>query len=271
MNKILCLALALIFPFYASANVFKANVNSGELVNQVIEITPGFATIIELPSDIESYALADQSIFQCVKIPPGMNKMTCKPLTSSPIETNLIITTADNEFNFIMRVGNPQAKQQYFKYQFINPLKKHEPQDYATTPVQDKHDNLLQGILNDFEYEKCGAREANHYLEFNCLQKIQIGTETFLRFKLLNRSASQTEVLKLSFVVQTLGGFTGLSIKGHSARETEFKLKTKILHAGEESLGVVSLPSVDIKENERLALYVYTNHGDKGDLMITRF
>jgi hypothetical protein len=271
MIKISCFILVIILPSLAFANVFKANINSGELVNQAIEIIPGYATIIELPSDIESYALADQSIFQCVKIPPGMNKMMCKPLIGSPVETNLIITTIDNEFNLIMRVGKVTSKQQYFKYQFINPHKKYDTQVYADAPRQNGSGNLLQGILDDFVYEKCVAKESSRYLEFDCLQKIQIGTETYLRFKLLNRSTSQTEVLKLSFVVQTLGGFTGLSIKGHSTRETEFKLKASILHAGEESFGVVSMPSIALKANERLALHVFTNYGDEGDLIITRF
>ena len=156
-----------------------------------------------------------------------------------------------------------------FKYVFFDQAQKQVTSDtgynagYADTPIIN---NIMDTILNDYQHNPCYDRVRNDYAELWCLETITLGTDRYLKFKLISRSKESFDVLKADLVVQTLGGFTGLSLKNETPSGVEQIIKNKNLRYNEETTGIVKLPNITINENQRVVLSVYTSRGKKGDL-----
>lgn len=278
MNKhalVLLINLILLFnPYriYAADNdhVRRIEISEGQTVTQEIVIAPGFAVMIEVPTELVSFSIADQTSFTCDKVPPDLNKILCKPLTSSPFTTNLIASTAKNEFNIILRADiNGDAHP--FKYVFydhaddkISALS----QELPTTIEAVSGNNLMDHLLDDYRHEKCSDRSSNQYAEIRCLEKIRIGTESYLRFQITSRARVSFNIVNVSAVIQTLGGFTGLNLKSESPAMTNYVIKTKNLRFGENVIGIVKIPDVAVSESQRAVLTIYTDLGKEADLIL---
>ena len=253
------------YSFADSKNVLDIDIKPNQVVTQEVKIAPGFAAIIEVPSAIISLAIADQSSFSCNKKEPENNKVLCKPLVTEKFSTNLIITTEHNEFNLILNIDD-LGKVNYFKYNFHDgslPIKS----DVAV--AEDRpNSNLMDNLLNDFKYSKCNFHIENDYAALKCVEKILVGTETYLKFSISSAYRSPLDIVKCSIAIQTLGGFTGLSLKTETPINTEYAIKTHDLRFGEITYGIVKLPKINVRKDQRMVLSVYTNLGKGSDLTL---
>lgn len=250
-----------------SAKVFTLKIKKGDTVSQDISVMPGFAVIIEFPSEIVApVAIPDRNSFACERKVPAYNSILCRPLTGENIATTAIITTENNEFILNLNVTNTKENT-YDKYVFIDPTQTKSEQDVTKSEIQD---NLLNILLKDFSYEPCSSKTANNYLQLNCLEKIQIGTDSYLKFSILNVGSSAIEIIKCGTIVQTLGGFTGLSLKSEVPQDTEYLLSQKNIHHGEKIFGVLKIPNLGVSSSQRLILHIYTNIGKDADIVLTK-
>jgi hypothetical protein len=56
-----------------------------------------------------------------------------------------------------------------------------------------------QELLNDFKISKCSNRAETEFAVLKCIEKVTIGTETYLRFQLSSKSHSAFHIVKCSF------------------------------------------------------------------------
>ena len=257
----------LLFPKYGNASVKKVKVSKGQVVTQQVTVTPGFAIMFEVPIEVVSFSIADQTSIACDKIPPDNNKLLCKPLTINDFSTNLIITTGNNEFNIILKISR-DGKEHPFKYVFYDLNQKASLSQIKNMPLGAKQSNILDQLLNDYTHEKCKDRNSNDYVEIRCLEKIKLGTDSYLKFKIFSRGKTAIKIVKCDVVLQTLGGFTGLTIKSETPYGTEQSIKKKTLSPNEETYGIIKIPNVTVKEDQQLVLSIYTDIGKEGDLMM---
>lgn len=262
---LLILGFLLMVPLVSQAKVLSRKVSKNQVVTQEVLLKPGFATMIEVPSEIDSYILSDKTLFTCSKIYPN-NRLTCKPLTEIPLSTNLIVTTADNEFNLILRIASNETNI-YFKYAFEN---RETPKKIAVSPVngeaQKPSGDTLNRLLYDFKYEKCWSKTSNEYLEFSCLEKVTLGHETFLKFVLKGKSRTPFSILNVNYIVKTFGGFTGLKLKDSRTIAAEYLLPHKNLSFQSEVRGIVKVPSISLRKNQKSFLTISTDMGRDADL-----
>jgi len=266
--RLIYIALVLVFlPKIGMASVENVKVSKGQVVTQQVTVTPGFAVMFEVPVEVVSFSIADQTSITCDKIPPDNNKILCKPLTINDFATNLIITTEHNEFNIILKISR-DGKEHPFKYVFYDSAQKASLAQVNNMPLETRQSNILDQLLNDYTHEKCKDRNANAYVEIRCLEKIRLGTDSYLKFKIISRGKAALKIVKCDVVLQTLGGFTGLTIKSETPYGTEQALKKKTLSPNEETFGIIKIPNVTVKEEQQLVLSVYTDIGKEGDLMM---
>lgn len=268
---VLCACFCLNVAQAETNTVLNINVSSNQVVTQEVKITPGFAAIIEVPSELLSLAIADQNSFACNKMPPENNKVLCKPLVADKnFTTNLIISTEHNEFNLIL-VIDELGKTNYFKYVFHDRLAPKDKSLAIQSEASEKprsNSNLMDNLLNNFQISKCSNRAETEFAVLKCLEKITIGTETYLRFQISSKSHSAFHIVKCSVVLQTLGGFTGLTLKNEAPVETAYVLKTQDLHFGELTNGVAKLSKVNAGKDQRIVFSVFTDLGQEGDLVL---
>lgn len=271
----LSFSAATLMPYLARANVETIAVRQGDVISKDISINPGFAVMFQFPQDVQALTLADQTAFACDKMPSDFSRILCKPLTQSPFMTNLVVSTAQNEFNLILNVDS-SGKKHPFKYVFTDgksvssykPIANRHQQNGSTSLPSS---NLLDLILDHYNTLSCRARGESSLLRFRCIEIIEVGTERYLRFSLTGIGSEPIKVLKMSLSSENLGGLTGLSISEESSIDIDFSLKQENLGRAEESLGVVKLPRIESSKGKRLGLVVMTDQGQKGDLRIYGF
>lgn len=269
-QSILLFLIFCICAFPALAGVVEVRVGKGQVVTQAAKITPGFAALFELPSEIVSLSIADQTTFTCSQIPPDKNKILCKALTSSPYATNMILTTDSNEFNIILSVDD-SGSENPFKYVFRDESQKSLPSGsmaFDDNTFKQPSTNILDQLLNDYSHDRCSSKASNSFAEIRCVEMIQLGTNAYLKFIIHSFSKTPFNVVNCDVVTQTLGGVTGLAIKKESPASTQYVLKSKNMRFGEESFGIIKIPNVNPNEDQRLILTIYTDLGKEGDLKL---
>lgn len=217
LARYLLLPVLLTMIYFISTKLVNAQtqeiqITKNQMITQAIQVNPGYATIIEFPETILSMTLADSNIFQCVPMLPSDRMITCKTLVRESYSTNLIVVTESNEFNLMMSVRS-QRGESPFKYSFHNPSLK--PKDQISPETNDHLDScdLLPSLLSDYKHQECKQKNINSYAEIICLEKISIGTDVFLKFRVGSKSKTKFVIINCYIAIQTLGGFTGLAIK----------------------------------------------------------
>jgi hypothetical protein len=248
------------------ANVRTIAVKDSQVLTEFIEINPGFAVLYQFPEDVLSLTLADQTAFACQKMPTETFKVLCKPLTQNQFSTNLVVTTASNEFNLIMSV-DPNGEKHPFKYVFQNPNKKIKLEEHRALKENVASQSLIQVLAERFEVDKCAKSQKSSALIFRCLNKISIGADHYLKFELESVTQEPVDIVKFSADEETIGGLTGLLIETGASTDLEFNLKETKLRYRDKISGIVKLPQSKASSNKRQCLHIMTN-SSRNDLRI---
>ena len=273
MSKILLIIPILLFvlpSFAGNHKVIKVNVKKGQVVTHKISVTPGFAVLLEVPDDIVSHVLTDPNVFSCVKNPPSYKKILCKPLLTKRFSTNLVVSTENNEFNFVL-VIDKLLMDNPFKYVFSNGSSYNKKTNFSAEKNMNSNSSMIHTLLEDYDHKVCRSKDSSHLLELECVERIKIGAETFIRFKLSSKAKEQVQVLNCAFVVRSYGGFTGLSLKESRPIPSQYRIKSDNLRFGEETYGIVKMPRASLNQGQKLSLAVFTDMTTNHSLELRRF
>jgi hypothetical protein len=257
--------------FARDANVFRLKVEKNQVIAQDVHVKPGKATIIEFPADVVGpIAIPDRSIFSCERKIPAYNAVICRPLVNYAVSTTAIVTTDNNEFILGLYVDDLTANQ-YDKYEFYYAGAKNKKQSRVDdiNPISDGTP-ILNSLLNDFKHDDCNHKKTNDYLSVSCTEKITLGTSSYIKFSISSQSRQRVAIINVSVVIQTLGGFTGLSLKEEMPVHVEYRLTHNELRYGETIYGVLKVPQIAIRENQRKILYVHTDIGKEADIYLNK-
>lgn len=255
----------------ARAEVETISVKPGEFVGKSVSISPGYAVMFQFPQDVTALTLADQTSFSCEKMPTDMTRVLCKPLTTSAFSTNLVVSSDSNEFNIVMTT-DPSGKVHPFKYVFStggsSGQVKGQGDVILSTPNSGGALPLADLILDHYSSQACSQKAASDSLQFRCLDRIDIGSQSYVRFLLTGKSPESVRVVKMLFSEEVLGGLTGLSISSGSSLNAEYSLKNDEISREEQVYGVLKLPSTTLSEAKRLSLVIMTDRGIDHDVRV---
>lgn len=249
--------------FAGPAKIKTIPISKGKVVVENVIIEPGNAAIIEFPSDIIApIPIPDRSIFSCDRKIPSYNSIICRPIKDTGLSTTAIVTTEFNEF--ILTLSSSSGEENSFvKYKFLDHSQSsNKIQDSFDRLESDRTHGMIDMLLNDFGFKKCKSRSTSMDLKMTCNDIIQIGTEKFLRFTLSSKYKSKIDILSCNAVLQTFGGFTGLTLKNEKPENAQFKLTQNSLRFGEEVQGIIKIPNVSVQDNQRLSVKITTDVGD---------
>lgn len=269
-------AASLAFAVFLSSSQVQAEVETipitaGEFVSKSVSISPGYAVMFQFPHDVTALTLADQTSFSCEKMPTDLTRVLCKPLTTSAFSTNLVVSSDSNEFNIVMTT-DPSGKVHPFKYVFSTGGSSGQAKGQGIvkdpTPTSGGALPLADLILDHYDTQACSQKGASDSLQFRCLDRIEIGTQSYVRFILTGKSPESVRVVKMLFSEEVLGGLTGLSISAGATLNAEFSLKNDEISREEQVYGVLKLPSTTLSESKRLSLVIMTDRGNDHDVRV---